>query len=129
MGYDPSVKASLLGVSSSLLEERGAVDAEVARQMAAGAARDTGSDLAVSVTGIAGPGGAMPGMPVGTVYLGAFCEGSVSATRLQLTGDRDRIRELTTLHALKALDQMMANGRRNDDGGAQDRKASAKERG
>lgn len=129
VGYDPSVKASLLGVSSSLLEERGAVDAEVARQMAAGAARDTGSDLAVSVTGIAGPGGAMPGMPVGTVYLGAFCEGSVSATRLQLTGDRDRIRELTTLHALKALDQMMANGRRNDDGGAQDRKASAKERG
>ena len=70
VSYACDVKRDALGVDAGLLESRGAVDADVACQMAQGARERLGADVAVAVTGIAGPGGAEPGKPVGTVWLG-----------------------------------------------------------
>jgi len=67
--YSYAAKEAVLGVERETLTSLGAVSAEVAQQMAQGALRLYGADVAVSVTGIAGPGGGLPGKPVGTVYL------------------------------------------------------------
>lgn len=69
VSYANAVKESLLGVSSSVLQEKGAVSPEVAKLMAEGCARVLGTDYAIAVTGIAGPDGGTPEKPVGTVYL------------------------------------------------------------
>lgn len=101
--YVNEAKHRLLGVDETLLRERGAVDAEVARQMAAGAAARLGADVAVSVTGIAGPGGAEPGKPVGTVFMGVCVNGEATSSRLSLVGNRSEIREKTVACALRAV--------------------------
>jgi PncC family amidohydrolase len=67
--YSYTAKEAVLGVDHGTLMTVGAVSPEVAQQMAQGAVRTYGADVAVSVTGIAGPGGALPGKPTGTVYL------------------------------------------------------------
>ncbi len=103
VSYALSVKETVLGVDGERLREQGAVDGIVARQMAAGAAQRTGADVAVAVTGIAGPGGAKPGKPVGTVYIGTFCCGAASSYRIELSGTREDVREQTTIEALQAL--------------------------
>ncbi len=107
--YGNRAKQQLLGVPEALLMRHGAVSEEVARAMAEGAWRRGGVELAVAVTGIAGPGGAVPGKPVGTVWLAlavaATGEGSprVSAERLQLAGDRRAVRHATVAVALDRL--------------------------
>lgn len=91
--YDNSIKASLIGVSEDVLNTVGPVSEECAMQMASGVREKIGSDVAISVTGIAGPGGALPGKPVGTVYLGYSDKNGSKYVLLNLEGDRDTIRK------------------------------------
>ena len=102
--YSNAAKTELLGVPAALIERHGAVSAEVACAMADGALAHSPADAAVAVTGIAGPGGATPGKPVGTVWIAvASREHAADATRLQLAGDRATVRRDTVLHALRLL--------------------------
>ena len=91
--YSNEAKNELLGVPADLISRVGAVSAEVAEAMAEGALAHSRADVAVSVTGIAGPGGATPGKPVGLVYLGA-CRRGATPTHLRqvYSGDRAAVR-------------------------------------
>lgn len=103
VSYTNAVKAGVLGVPRDLLEQYGAVSEPVARAMAEGVRRLTGSDLSVSVTGLAGPDGDDRGNPVGTVYLGLSLPGETLVRRLALGGDRPRIRLLAASSALDII--------------------------
>lgn len=99
--YSNPMKVSLLGVPESTLAAHGAVSEATARAMAEGARVRSGADLAIAVTGIAGPGGAMPGKPVGTVCVAWAVRGrEIDAVTLSLPGDRAKVRRLATLAAL-----------------------------
>ena len=101
--YSNAAKSELLGVDATLIEGHGAVSEAVARAMAAGALARAPVQMALAVTGIAGPGGATPGKPVGTVWLAlALAPGRVGAWRLQLGGDRAAVRAQTVQAALQA---------------------------
>ena len=105
--YSNAAKMRDLGVVSDTLGEYGAVSEAVAREMAAGALRVTNVDVAIAVTGIAGPDGASPGKPVGTVWFGSCvrrrAEIEVNAERVQFTGDRLAIRRSSVEYALKLI--------------------------
>jgi nicotinamide-nucleotide amidase len=102
--YSNSAKIEALGVDPALIDAHGAVSAEVARAMAEGALRRSHATIALAVTGIAGPGGATAGKPVGTVWLAWARAGQATkAELLQLAGDRTAVREQTVLHALQRL--------------------------
>ena len=88
VAYSYSAKESLLGVAHTTLMEHGAVSEEVARQMALGARTVLGADVALSVTGIAGPGGASPNKPVGLVYVGLAAPAFQQVQRFVWGGDR-----------------------------------------
>ena len=103
VSYWTSVKAAVLGVPQETLDQYGAVSEETARAMAEGVRRLTGSDLSVSVTGLAGPDGDDRGNPVGTVYLGLSLPGETLVRRLALGGDRPRIRLLAASNALDMI--------------------------
>ena len=104
VSYSNAAKAELLGVDAVLIERCGAVSADVAAAMADGARLRSRAQAAIAVTGIAGPGGATQGKPVGTVWLAVSVEGcETSATRLQLAGDRHAVREQSVERALAAL--------------------------
>ncbi|MDO4501885.1 MAG: CDP-diacylglycerol--glycerol-3-phosphate 3-phosphatidyltransferase [Coriobacteriia bacterium] len=105
--YAIDVKENLLGVSGDVLESQGAVDQDVVLQMAQGAAEKLRADLVVAVSGIAGPGGAEPDKPVGTVWMGWWFKGQSGAERLQLKGDRDKIRQQTAHAALKKMKDLL----------------------
>jgi nicotinamide-nucleotide amidase len=105
--YSNEAKAELLGVGQALLQAHGAVSEPVARAMAEGALAGSRADLSVAVTGIAGPGGAVPGKPVGTVWLAWSRRGGsagaafeTGAKLLQLPGDRAQVRALAVQRAL-----------------------------
>jgi len=106
VSYANEVKASELGVPAEVLERHGAVSEETAAAMAEGVRRRVGADVAVSVTGIAGPGGGTEEKPVGRVHLHvAGPEGSVART-LDVPGEREQVRArvtVTALHLLRAL--------------------------
>jgi len=111
--YSNAAKTEQLGVDASLLAAHGAVSEPVARAMAEGALARSAAELAVAVTGIAGPGGAVPGKPVGTVWLavaqrGTAAEPEVRSELLQLAGDRAAVRELTVRQALLRLREAAA---------------------
>jgi len=101
--YADDVKTSLLGVDPSLLTTFGAVSDVVARSMAAGALDATGADLAVSVTGIAGPGGGSADKPVGTVWFAIAGPDGVTAQMRRFNGDRASVRERSVMTALDLL--------------------------
>lgn len=107
VSYGLDVKRDVLGVSGELLEREGAVDPDVACQMAEGARTATGSDLAVAVTGIAGPTGAEPGKPVGTVWMALASSTGCTPVLHTFAGDRDQVRLQTVVAALKMLDQAL----------------------
>lgn len=86
--YANSAKQGIVGVRSETLAAHGAVSAETAAEMAQGARRAYGSDIAASVTGIAGPTGATPGKPVGLVYIHLSAEGAEWGERYVWDGDR-----------------------------------------
>jgi nicotinamide-nucleotide amidase len=101
--YANSAKVRMLGVDEGLIAKHGAVSQEVAEAMAAGMLSSSGADYAVSVTGIAGPGGGSEEKPVGTVFVGYADIESVRSTRLQLPGDRYLIRWRASQAALDIL--------------------------
>jgi nicotinamide-nucleotide amidase len=102
--YSNAAKTEMLDVPVALLVAHGAVSDPVARAMAEGALVHSAADWSVAVTGIAGPGGAVPGKPVGTVWLALARRGEPAwAQLLQLGGDRAAIREQTVRQALQAL--------------------------
>jgi nicotinamide-nucleotide amidase len=99
--YSNDAKQKMVGVASETLAAHGAVSEEVARQMAEGARDRAGVSLALSCTGIAGPGGATPGKPVGLVFIGCAREGtSTMVERHVFPGDRAAVRAATVAAAL-----------------------------
>jgi nicotinamide-nucleotide amidase len=105
--YSNAAKMRDLGVAARTLAEHGAVSEAVVREMAAGALRVAGVDIAIAVTGIAGPDGASPGKPVGTVWFGSCVRRAAQieaqAERLQFAGDRQAIRRSSVEYALKLI--------------------------
>lgn len=103
--YAVPVKHAVLGVSSAVLDAPGvgAVSSECAAQMAEGAARVLGADVAVSVTGIAGPGGAEPNKPVGTVWFGLCTPAGTRTVRHCFDGDRAAVRHAAVRCAVDLL--------------------------
>jgi len=101
--YANSVKEQLLGVSHETLLSFGAVSEEVASEMALGVQRLTGSDWALSTTGIAGPDGGSEEKPVGTVWVSVADSAAVYSHKLLLDGDRSNVRNHTVLEALSML--------------------------
>lgn len=108
--YSNVLKQSLLGVRPSTLASHGAVSEATAREMAVGALETLGGHISLSVTGIAGPAGAQPGKPVGTVWFGwAWKEGNEIETRVAMetfSGDREAIRRQSVARALRELSQL-----------------------
>lgn len=107
VSYVNEVKEQLLGVSDEVLSRQGAVDETVALQMARGSLRELHTNVAVAVTGIAGPSGAEPGKPVGTVWLGCATQTGTHATLLHFEGGRQAVRLQTVLAALDALKEAL----------------------
>jgi nicotinamide-nucleotide amidase len=103
VSYDNALKISLLGVPPAMIDAEGAVSEAVARAMAEGARGRFGVDLAVSVTGIAGPGGGTPAKPVGTVWLALAHRGETIARRSMFLGSRHDIRHRAAQGALMLL--------------------------
>jgi nicotinamide-nucleotide amidase len=109
VSYSNDAKTQMLGVPAALIASHGAVSEPVARAMAEGALAQSTAHWSVAVTGIAGPGGAVPGKPIGTVWLAIGRRGHASVTTLlQLHGDRSEIRAQTTATALRALRDALA---------------------
>ncbi|MGH2997204.1 MAG: nicotinamide-nucleotide amidohydrolase family protein, partial [Gaiellaceae bacterium] len=109
--YSDSLKHHLLGVADDLLERHGAVSAEVAAAMASGARMHVGTDVAVAVTGIAGPGGGTLEKPVGLVYLHVTSPDGERARELNLPGERDAIRRRSTVAALHLTRRVLTQSR------------------
>jgi nicotinamide-nucleotide amidase len=101
--YSNQSKVDLLGVDPALIESHGAVSEEVARAMAAGVRARAGADLAVAITGIAGPGGGTPDKPVGLVFIALAGAAGDRVRRLYLLGDRDRVRRQSCVIALEMI--------------------------
>ena len=109
ISYANEAKISLLGVSADTLGKYGAVSPQTACEMADGALRLSGSDIAVSVTGIAGPGGGTSEKPVGLVYIGFAAKGQrTMAIRNIFDGDRNSVRIQTAAKALKTVINYLA---------------------
>ncbi len=106
--YTNRLKAALLGVDPKLLEEHGAVSEPVAEAMATGARERTGSTFALSVTGVAGPGGGTEAKPVGTVIIGLAGSDGCRTHRFRFLGDRARVRTLAAHYALDLLRKELA---------------------
>jgi len=101
--YSNSSKIELLDVSAALIAQHGNVSEEIAEAMAQGALANSESHVAISTTGIAGPGGGMPGKPVGTVCFGWAMRNRTHTERLVFSGDRHAVRQQTIVHALQGL--------------------------
>lgn len=101
--YSNASKTSFLEVPDALIAQFGAVSEEVAAAMATGALANSAADVALSTTGIAGPMGAVPGKPVGTVCFGWATNRAVVTERHLFQGDRQSVRMQTTVHALEGL--------------------------
>lgn len=101
--YANEAKERYLGVRPETLEAFGAVSEACAREMAEGLRARSGADVAVSTTGVAGPGGGTPQKPVGLVYVAAACPEGTFVRELRLNGDRQRVRTLASLHALNMI--------------------------
>lgn len=105
--YSNALKSSLLGVPAELIEQRGAVSNEVALAMARGALSRLDIQIAVAVTGIAGPSGGTPAKPVGTVCLAVASGGAERVATLHLPGSRSRVRAATCEAAWELLLELL----------------------
>lgn len=103
--YSNKAKRKILGVKKGLLEKKGAVSEEVAKEMAKGAAVISKAEVAVSVTGIAGPGGGTEEKPVGLVYIACNVCGKTKVRKFNFRGNRAKIRETTVSSALILMRQ------------------------
>jgi nicotinamide-nucleotide amidase len=103
IAYDDSAKIALLGVPAESIRQHGAVSEPVVLAMASGARRALQADVAIAVTGIAGPGGGSAGKPVGTVWIAADVQGHVESRLLRLWGNRSEIRQRSAQAAMELL--------------------------
>jgi nicotinamide-nucleotide amidase len=103
VAYSNAAKMGLLGVSSDVLAVHGAVSEEAVRAMAEGARSRFAADLAVAVSGIAGPGGGTADKPVGTVHFAWAAAGGITAARRIFAGSRESVRRETVAFALERL--------------------------
>lgn len=101
--YVNGAKEHILGVARETLEKHGAVSSECAEEMACGARRVYGADVAMSVTGIAGPGGGSEAKPVGTVWFGLATKDGAETFRRRFDGDRAAVRRQTVEEVLRRL--------------------------
>jgi len=109
--YSNASKIRLLGVQANVLDEHGAVSSQVAIQMAEGALIKSACDVSASITGIAGPSGGSNEKPVGTVYIAIAVKNKpAQAERYSFSGDRQSIREQSTVAALEKLISETNNG-------------------
>ena len=100
--YSNDAKQELLGVSEDTLIKYGAVSAKTVEEMAAGAARQANTEVAIAISGIAGPDGGTPDKPVGTIWFGFFINGQTISQKRLLTGDRETVR-------IKAIELALSN--------------------
>ncbi|MCI1946504.1 competence/damage-inducible protein A [Clostridium luticellarii] len=98
--YSNEAKINRLGVKKTTLDKYGAVSYETAREMAEGIAKTSNTDIGISTTGIAGPGGGSTEKPVGLVYMGLYIKGRVQAKKFQYFGSRNTVRKRATMSAL-----------------------------
>ena len=103
ISYCNEIKHRVLGVDEALLVNKGVVSAEVAVAMAVGARNALQTDVAVSVTGLAGPGGDEFNNPVGTVFVGYACKHSAVSRHYVFSGDRDAVRDQAVEAALRLI--------------------------
>ena len=103
VSYSNTAKVELLGVDMGLIKKHGAVSEEVARAMVAGAVARSRAQVAVAVTGVAGPTGGTPDKPVGLVWFGFALPDRVLTEKMNFPGDRAAVRAATVLHALRRL--------------------------
>lgn len=101
--YTNEVKHSLLGVKNETLEKYGAVSSECVEEMVLGCSEKFNSDVAISISGIAGPGGGSDEKPVGTVYMGFYYKGKVSSKLYNITGERKRVQTRSAYYAINNL--------------------------
>ncbi|MEL6963618.1 MAG: CinA family protein [Pseudomonadota bacterium] len=105
--YSNRAKQELLGVAADTLIGHGAVSAEVAEAMATGAKKQANVDLAIAVTGIAGPGGATADKPVGLVYLALAHKEQIQIAREIFPGNRHAVRQATLIRALVMIEEIL----------------------
>lgn len=105
--YSNAAKTELLGVDAALIAAEGAVSEPVVRAMAEGAVARSPAQVAVAVTGVAGPTGGSPEKPVGTVWFGWSVAGGVHTEHRRFDGDRAAVRAATVHYALQALLQLL----------------------
>lgn len=111
VSYSNGAKESLLGVAPKTVLEHGAVSEATVREMAEGVCALSGADLAVAVSGIAGPDGGTAEKPVGTVWLGFASRGSPTGARMmRFEGDRDTVRKMAVATALQGIRDRLAEG-------------------
>jgi len=103
ISYSNASKTEMLDVPAALFAQHGTVSEEIAAAMAEGALSNSNAHLSLSTTGIAGPGGAVPGKPVGTVCFGWSNGEHTYTERLVFSGDRQAVRHQTVIHSLKGL--------------------------
>ena len=108
--YSNRAKRKCLGVKKSTLKTEGPVSAKCAREMAKGGCIFADADICLSVTGLAGPGGGTKETPVGTVFMGCCYNGKVITREFHFTGNRGKIREQATAHALALLRECIMEG-------------------
>lgn len=102
--YSNRAKETLLGVRADTLAQRGAVSEETVQEMVCGTLTRSGADLALAISGVAGPGGGSPAKPVGTVcFAWAARGGAVRSETRRFAGDREAVRRQAVLHALRGL--------------------------
>lgn len=109
--YSYAAKAMLLGVQARTLRRHGAVSEETVREMVGGALARSTASIAVAVTGVAGPGGGVPGKPVGTVWIGwqRRADAQAHAELFHFSGDRDAVRRRSVAAALHGVRQMLTS--------------------
>ena len=108
VSYSNTAKVELLGVDMGLIKKHGAVSEEVARAMVAGAVARSRAQVAVAVTGVAGPTGGTPDKPVGLVWFGFALPDRVLTEKMNFPGDRAAVRAATVQHALRRLVELTA---------------------
>lgn len=113
ISYSNEIKKSVLGVKAETLENYGAVSEQTAEEMAQGVLRLSGADIAVSVTGIAGPGGGSEEKPVGTVCIGFSVSMETTAKTFHFNGDRESVRTQTVHTAINMIVNTLKNYTKN----------------
>jgi len=113
VAYDNLLKTEYLRVPEALLASQGAVSREVAEAMAVGVRVRSGADIALAVTGIAGPGGGTEAKPRGTVYIAIATNGENWVTKFQFPGDRQQVREISAKSGLDLVRKYLLQKQKN----------------